>query len=105
MLLALSQDGTLSMIGMDGALRQQVRVPDMDGRRAQMLCVDLGHDGRIETLLYGAGAFIAGYDSAFRPLPGFPIKGVSVPQLIDLNQDGTGTLSPSASTEKSTRTP
>jgi hypothetical protein len=88
-LLTLSQDGTLSMIGMDGALRQQVRVPDLDGRHAQMLCVDLGHDGRVETLLYGAGAFIAGYDSAFRPLPGFPIKGVSMPQLIDLNQDGT----------------
>jgi hypothetical protein len=76
------------MLGMDGVTRLQVRVPDLDGRRAQILCADLHHDGRQEILLYGADAFIAGYDDSFRPLPGFPVKGCSRPQVLDLNKDG-----------------
>jgi hypothetical protein len=45
-------------------------------------------DGGSEILLYGSGAFIAGYDDAFRPLPGFPVKGATLPQLVDLDRDG-----------------
>jgi hypothetical protein len=87
-LIALAQDGTLSMIGLDGVTRLQARVPDLDGRRAQILCASLGRDGRQEVLLFGADSFIAGYDDSFRPLPGFPLKGFSRPQAVDLNQDG-----------------
>jgi hypothetical protein len=87
-MIALAQDGTMTMVGMDGLVRLQVRVPDLDGRRAQVLCVDPAGDGRQVILLYGADAFIAGYDDSLRPLPGFPVKGFSRPQVLDLNQDG-----------------
>ncbi|MGO9412170.1 MAG: hypothetical protein ACLQCB_15635 [Spirochaetia bacterium] len=87
-LVALAQDGTLSIIGMNGAVLRQTVVPDLDGKNARILAADLYQDGRQEILLYGSGAFIAGYDSSLRPLPGFPLKGVSRPQLLELNHDG-----------------
>jgi hypothetical protein len=67
---------------------RQARVPDLDGKSARILLGDLDQDGLEEILLYGSGAFIAGYDAYFRPLPGFPLKGVSRPQLVDLDRDG-----------------
>jgi hypothetical protein len=87
-LIALAQDGSLSMVSMDGTVRRQAIVPDLDGRNARLFLGDLDQDGRQEILLYGSGAFIAGYDSSFRPLPGFPLKGVTRPQLADLDRDG-----------------
>jgi hypothetical protein len=87
-LIALAQDGSLSMVGLDGKVQRQARVPDLDGKNARILLGDLDRDGTQEILLYGSGAFIAGYDSWFRPLPGFPVKGVSRPQLVDLDRDG-----------------
>jgi hypothetical protein len=87
-LITLAQDGSLSMIGLDGSVRLQVTVPELDGRRAQILCADLNGDGRQEILLYGADSFITGYDDSLRPLPGFPVKGYSRPQVLDLNKDG-----------------
>ena len=87
-LAILAQDGTLSIVGMSGAVLRQTVVPDLDGKDARMLVADLYRDGRQEILLYGSGAFIAGYDSSLRPLAGFPLKGVSAPQLLELNHDG-----------------
>jgi hypothetical protein len=87
-LIALAQDGSLSMVGLDGKVQRQARVPDLDGKNARILLGDLDRNGTEEILLYGSGAFIAGYDSWFRPLPGFPVKGVSRPQLVDLDRDG-----------------
>jgi hypothetical protein len=73
---------------MDGNVLHQTVVPDLDGKSARIMTADLYRDGRRELLLYGSGAFIAGYDSSLRPLPGFPLKGVSRPQLLELNNDG-----------------
>ncbi len=87
-LVALAQDGSLSMIGLDGTILRQAVVADLDGRTARIFVADLDADGRQELLLYGSGAFIAGYDDQFRALPGFPIKGASAPQLVDLDRDG-----------------
>jgi hypothetical protein len=87
-LVVLAQDGSLSMVGMDGAVLRQTLVPDLDGKTARIALADLDADGRQEILLYGSGAFIAGYDASLRPLPGFPVKGVSRPQLADLDRDG-----------------
>jgi hypothetical protein len=87
-LVTLSQEGSLSEVGLDGRIIRQASVPDMDGKTAKILTADFYGDGRQEILLYGSGAFIAGYDSFLRPLPGFPLKGVTIPQLIDLNHDG-----------------
>jgi hypothetical protein len=87
-LVVLAQDGSLSMIGLDGSVVRQAGVPDLDGKSARILVADLDADGRQELLLYGSGAFIAGYDGELRALPGFPIKGASVPQLVDLDRDG-----------------
>lgn len=87
-LAALAQDGSLSIVGMDGNVLRQTVVPDMDGKNARIMTADLYRDGRRELLLYGSGAFIAGDDSSLRPLPGFPLKGVSRPQLLELNHDG-----------------
>ncbi|HUJ73583.1 MAG TPA: hypothetical protein VL359_01945, partial [bacterium] len=87
-LAALAQDGTLSIVGMDGTVLHQAVVPDLDGRNARIMTADITRDGRQEILLYGSGAFIVGYDSSLRPLPGFPLKGVSTPQLLELNHDG-----------------
>jgi hypothetical protein len=87
-LVALAQDGTLRIIGMDGSILRQTVVPDLDGKNARILAADIYQDGRQEILLYGAGAFIAGYDSSLHALPGFPLKGVSRPQLLELNRDG-----------------
>jgi hypothetical protein len=81
-LVVLAQDGSLRLVGMDGTVLRQTVVPDLDGRQARILAAD----GRI--LLYGSGAFVAGYDALLRPLPGFPIKGVSRPQLIDMDRNG-----------------
>ena len=81
-LVVLAQDGSLRLVGLDGTVLRQAVVPDLDGRQARILAAD----GRI--LLYGSGAFIAGYDAQLRPLPGFPIKGVSRPQLVDLDRNG-----------------
>ncbi len=87
-LAILAQDGTLSLVGTDGSVLRQVKVPDVDGKTARIFIGDVKHDGGNEMLLYGSGAFIAGYDTALRPLPGFPLKGVTRPQLVDLDQDG-----------------
>jgi hypothetical protein len=87
-LIILAQDGILRMVGMDGTVLRQTSVPDVDGKDARILIADLEGDGREEILLYGSGAFVAGYDTTFGPLPGFPVKGVSRPQLIDLDRDG-----------------
>ena len=87
-LVALAQDGSLSMVGLDGTVVRQAVVPDLDGRTARILVADLDADGRQELLLYGSGAFVAGYDGELRALPGFPIKGASAPQLVDLDRDG-----------------
>jgi hypothetical protein len=87
-LVALAQDGSLSLVSMAGRVLRQARVPDLDGKSARIFLGDLDRDGVEEILLYGSGAFIAGYDAAFRPLPGFPLKGVSRPQLVDLDRDG-----------------
>jgi hypothetical protein len=87
-LIALAQDGSLSMVGLDGKVLRQARVPDLDGKNARIFLGDLDRNGAEEILLYGSGAFIAGYDLWFRPLPGFPVKGVSRPQLVDLDRDG-----------------
>jgi len=87
-LIALAEDGSLSMISMDGKVVRQARVPDVDGKSARIFLGDLDQDRLEEILLYGSGAFIAGYDAYFRPLPGFPLKGVSRPQLVDLDRDG-----------------
>jgi hypothetical protein len=80
-LVALAQDGSLSLVSTDGKVLRQTRVPDLDGKTARILVVDQ------RIFLYGSGAFIAGYDEAFRPLPGFPVKGVTRPQLVDLDRD------------------
>ncbi len=87
-LVVLAQDGGLSIVGTDGSVARQVTVPDLDGKNARIFIGDVNHDGGNEILLYGSGAFIAGYDDALRPLPGFPVKGVSRPQMVDLDQDG-----------------
>ncbi len=87
-LAALAQDGTVSLVGLDGAVLRQAALPDVDGRDARIEVADLQGDGRWEILIYGSGAFIAGLDSSLRPLPGFPVKGVTRPQIIDLNRDG-----------------
>jgi hypothetical protein len=87
-LVALAQDGSMSLVAMDGTVRRQVSVPDLDGKNARIFLGDLDRDGGVEILLYGSGAFIAGYDASFRPLSGFPLKGVTRPQLVDLDRDG-----------------
>jgi hypothetical protein len=87
-LVTLAQDGVLRQVGLDGTVLRQTSIPDLDGKDARILIADLAGDGREEILLYGSGAFVAGYDAAFRPLPGFPLKGVSRPQLVDLDRDG-----------------
>ncbi len=87
-LVALAQDGGLSMVGLDGTIVRRASVPDLDGRTARLLVADLDADGGQELLLYGSGAFIAGYDGGLRALPGFPIKGAGAPQLVDLDRDG-----------------
>lgn len=87
-LAALAQNGSLSLVGMNGVVLRQTMVADLDGKTARILVADLYQDGRQEILLYGSGAFIAGYDSSLRPLSGFPLKGVSIPQLLELNRDG-----------------
>ena len=92
LLVALSQDGALSEIGLDGRIVRQARVADLDGRNARIRIADLYGDGRQEILLYGSGAFIEGYDSSLRPLPGFPLKGATLPQVVDINHDGTNDL-------------
>jgi hypothetical protein len=84
-LVALAQDGTLSLVGLDGTVLRQAAVPDLDGKRARIFAADLDGSGTDEILLYGSGAFIEGYDSSLRPLPGFPVKGVSRPQLVDID--------------------
>ena len=91
-LVALSQDGLLSEIGMDGKVVRQTRVADLDGKVARIRVADLDGNGRQEILLYGSGAFMEGYDSALQPLPGFPVKGVTLPQLVDINRDGSTDL-------------
>jgi hypothetical protein len=87
-LVVLAQDGSLSLVGLDGTVVRQAGVPDLDGKTARVLVADLDADGSQELLLYGSGAFIAGYDDGLHALPGFPIKGASVPQLVDLDRDG-----------------
>jgi len=87
-LIALAQDGSLSLVSTDGKVLRQARVPDLDGKTARIFVGDLDGDGVKEILLYGSGAFIAGYDEWFRPLRGFPLKGVTRPQLVDLDRDG-----------------
>ncbi len=87
-LAALAQDGSLSLVSTDGKVLRQARVPDLDGKAARILVGDLNRDGGKQILLYGSGAFVAGYDEWFRPLPGFPVKGLTRPQLVDLDRDG-----------------
>jgi hypothetical protein len=87
-LVALAQDGSLSLVSTEGKVLRQARVPDLDGKIARIFLGDLDRDGVKEILLYGSGAFIAGYDQRLRPLPGFPVKGVTRPQLVDLDRDG-----------------
>jgi hypothetical protein len=87
-LAALAQDGSLSMVAMDGTVLRQTSVEDMDGKNARIYIADLYKNKRRQMLLYGAGAFTAGFDDSLRPLPGFPVKGVTTPQVIDVNRDG-----------------
>jgi hypothetical protein len=87
-LVAVAQDGSLSMIAMSGTVTRQTQVPDLDGKSARVFLGDIDHDGTPEILLYGAGAFISGYDASFRPLSGFPLKGMTRPQLVDLDGNG-----------------
>jgi hypothetical protein len=89
-LAVLSQDGTLRLIGMDGSVLGETTLPDVDGRVARLASVRIGAGQAI--LVYGSGAFIAGLDTSLRPLPGFPLKGVTRPQVLDLNRDGSPDL-------------
>jgi hypothetical protein len=88
-LVTLAQDGALFIVGLDGTVIRETRVPDLDGKNARIMVSAIDKDGVPEILLYGSGAFIVGYDSSLQPIPGFPIKGVSAPQVIDLNRDGS----------------
>jgi hypothetical protein len=89
-LAVLSQDGTLRLIGMDGSVLGETTLPDVDGRVARLASAQVG--GSPGILVYGSGAFIAGLDMSLRPLPGFPVKGVTRPQILDLNRDGSADL-------------
>jgi hypothetical protein len=89
-LAVLSQDGTLRLIGMDGSVLGETTLPDVDGRVARLSSAQVG--GSPGILVYGSGAFIAGLDMSLRPLPGFPVKGVTRPQILDLNRDGSADL-------------
>ena len=73
---------------MTGWFSARLPCPDLDGKNARILTADIDGDGKDEILLYGSGAFIEGYDLSLRPLPGFPVKGVSRPQLVDIDRDG-----------------
>jgi len=86
-LAVLSQDGVLRLIGLDGSVLREATLPDVDGRSARLAIADLGGRGD-GILVYGSGAFIAGLDTSLRPLPGFPVKGVTLPQIVDINRDG-----------------
>jgi hypothetical protein len=89
-LAVLSQDGTLRLIGLDGSVLGETNLPDVDGRVARLDVQEIG--GRQGILVYGSGAFIAGLDTSLRPLPGFPVKGVARPQILDMNRDGSPDL-------------
>jgi hypothetical protein len=86
-LVVMAQDGTVSLVGLDGSVLRQATLGDIDGRAARIEVTDLGKGGQA-ILIYGSGAFVAGLDSSLRPLPGFPLKGITRPQIIDLNRDG-----------------
>jgi hypothetical protein len=88
-IVTLAQDGSLTLIGIDGLVLRQTSVPDLDGRNARISIASVDSSGREDILLYGSGAFIAGYDAELRPLPGFPIKGVSPPQTVDIDNNGS----------------
>jgi hypothetical protein len=87
-LAVIAQDGSLSLVGLDGGVLRQTAVEDIDGKNARIFIADLYGNKRRQILLYGAGAFTAGFDDSLRPLPGFPVKGVTTPQVIDANRDG-----------------
>jgi hypothetical protein len=85
-LAVLSQAGELLLIGLDGTVLRRVVLPDVDGKSARLFAADVGA-GQV-LFVYGSGAFIAAVDVSLRTLPGFPVKGISKPQLVDLNRDG-----------------
>ena len=89
-LAVLSQDGTLRLIGMDGNVLGETTLPGVDGRVARLAAAQIG--GVAGLLVYGSGAFMTGLDMSLRPLPGFPVKGVTLPQIVDLNRDGSRDL-------------
>ncbi len=87
-LAALAQDGSLSLVALDGTVLRQANAEGVDGKAARIFIADLYYSNRRQMLLYGSGAFMAGFDDSLRPLPGFPIKGVTAPQIVDVNRDG-----------------
>jgi len=85
-LLALSEDGTLFKIGLNGSVIK-VKIPNLSAKSGYLTITDYDGDKSDDIFLSGESNAIYGLNTNLEYLGGFPITGYGVPVFIDLNGD------------------
>ncbi|HUW70893.1 MAG TPA: VCBS repeat-containing protein [bacterium] len=88
-IFALSAEGMLWKIGLDGSTVDKVAVRQGQSRGLSVVAFDSNRDGREELYLSGGGDALYACDGDMAPLPGFPVSGSGAPSFIDIDGDGT----------------
>lgn len=85
-LFALSEEGMLYRIGLDGKTLQ-VKLPYFNAKSGRITVYDYDGKGGQELFITGEGNSLYGFDSKLELLPEFPVSGYGNPLFIDLNGD------------------
>ena len=86
---ALSVEGTLYRVGLDGSTLGSVRVGRQSARGAAVTAYDADGDGREELYVSGGGDALYAFSGDLSLLPGYPVSGAGAPRFIDIDGDGT----------------
>lgn len=85
---ALSVEGALYKVGLDGSTLGSVRVGRQPARGAAVTAYDSDGDGREELYVSGGGDALYAFSGDLAPLPGYPVSGSGAPRFIDIDGDG-----------------
>jgi hypothetical protein len=84
----LDNSGRLIIVNLSGKVINEAVLQGDTFRNAAIISFDLNSDGNEELFIYGGGNYIFCYDNNLSPYPGFPVKGFTKPDFIDIDRDG-----------------
>jgi hypothetical protein len=86
-LYAVSVEGTLWRIGLEGTVVSSAQLKRGAARGASLTAFDSDGDGREELYVAGGGDALYAYSGDLTPLSGYPVPGSGAPSFIDVDGD------------------